>query len=158
MNRFMQEMWPWIEGSHAMRTGLLYILNDADLAFTPGGQNMILGALFRQMGEVEHSYIQSLKTFQQDWSYRHTEAGLDSRIAKLEAWFQALDTEMEAIVAAFSDDDLQKLVDRSGGNRVPVVFQLEVYLQALLIFFGKATIYLKAMNKPLPEAVQEYIG
>jgi hypothetical protein len=158
MNRFMQEMWPWIEGSHAMRTGLLHILNDADLAFTPGGQNMILGALFRQMGEVEHSYIQSLKTFQQDWSYRHTEAGLDSSIAKLEAWFQALDTEMEAIVAAFSDDDLQKLVDRSGGNRVPVVFQLEVYLQALLIFFGKATIYLKAMNKPLPEAVQEYIG
>ena len=158
MNRFMREKWSWIEGSHAMRAGLLNILNNADLAFNPGGQNMTLGALFRQMGEVEHSYIQSLRTFKQDWSYRHTEVGLDTTIARLEAWYQTLDQQMEAAVSAFSDEDLKKLVDRSGGNLVPVEFQLEVYLQALLIFFGKATIYLKAMNKPLPEAVQEYIG
>ena len=36
---------------------------------------MTLGALCREMGEIEHSYIQSLKTFQQDWSYRNMEAG-----------------------------------------------------------------------------------
>ncbi len=39
-----------------------------------------------------------------------------------------------------------------------VELQLDVYLQALLIFLGKATIYLKAMNKPLPQQIQEYIG
>lgn len=158
MNRFMQEKWSWIEATHVMRTELLDTLSDADLAFNPGGQNLTLGALCRQMGEVEHSYIQSLKTFKQDWSYRNPDAGLESSPAKLRAWYQTLDEQMKAVVSAFSDEDLQQLVDRSGGFSMPVEMQLEVYLQALLIFFGKATIYLKAMNKPLPEAVREYIG
>jgi len=52
------------------------------------------------------------------------------------------------------DEDLTKIVDRSGFT-MPVELQLDVYLQALLIFLGKATIYLKAMNKPLPQQIQE---
>jgi hypothetical protein len=52
---------------------------------------------------------------------------------------------------------LKKTIDR-GGYAMPVDLQLDVYLQALLIFFGKATIYLKAMNKKVPEQIQEYIG
>lgn len=158
MNRFMQEKWSWIEASHAMRTELLDTLSDADLAFNPGGQNLTLGVLCRQMGEIEHSYIQSLKTFKQDWSYRYPEAGLETSTAKLKAWYQTLDDQMKTAVSDFSDEDLKKLVDRSSGYSMPVEMQLDVYLQALLIFFGKATIYLKAMNKPLPETVQEYIG
>ena len=158
MNRFIQEKWSWIEASHAMRKELLDTLSDADLAFNPGGQNLTLGVLCRQMGEIEHSYIQSLKTFKQDWSYRNPEAGLETNTAKLKAWYQTLDDQMKTAVSAFSDEDLKKLVDRSGGYSMPVEMQLDVYLQALLIFFGKATIYLKAMNKPLPEMVQEYIG
>ena len=63
MNRYMQEKWPWIEGTHGMRSQLIDILSDADLSFSPGGQNMTLGALLREMGETEYSYIQSLKTF-----------------------------------------------------------------------------------------------
>jgi len=157
MNSYMQEKWPWIEGTHAMRTQFLDTLSDADLAFSPGGQNMTLGALCREMGETEHSYMQSLKTFKQDWSYRNTEAGLESSVARLQAWFQTLDEEMKATVSALSDEDLKKTVDR-GGYAMPVDMQLDVYLQALLIFFGKATIYLKAMNKALPQQVQEYIG
>jgi len=60
-------------------------------------------------------------------------------------------------MAAFSDEDVKKTVDR-GGEAVTVEFQLDVYLQAVLIFLGKATIYLKAMNKPLPQSFEEYIG
>ena len=157
MNRYMNEKWSWIEGSHGMRTQLLDMLNDADLTFSPGGQNMPLGALCREMGETEHSYVQSLKTFRQDWSYRNTEAGMDSSVARLQAWFQALDEEMKATVAAFADEDFQKMIDRNGFE-APVEMQLDVYLQALLIFFGKATIYFKAMNKALPQNFQEYIG
>jgi uncharacterized damage-inducible protein DinB len=157
MNRYMLEKWPWIDGTHVMRSQLLDILSDADLAFRPGGQNMTLGALCREMGEIEHSYVQSLKTFQQDWSYHNMEADLESSVARLKAWFQTLDDELKATVSAFSDEDLKKTVDRSG-YMMPVELQLDVYLQALLIFFGKATIYLKAMNKPLPQQIQEYIG
>lgn len=157
MNRYMTEKWSWIEGTHGMRSQLLDTLTDADLAFNPGGQNMTLGALFRQSGEVEYSYIQSLKTFQQDWSYHNEESGLESSVVRLKAWFEELDAEMKATVAAFSDEDLTKTIDR-GGFAMPVDLQLDVYLQALLIFLGKATIYLKAMSKPLPQTIQEYIG
>ena len=157
MNRYMLEKWPWIEGTHGMRSQLLDSLSDADLAFSPGGQNMTLGALCREMGEVEYSYIQSLKTFRQDWSYHNTEAGLESSVAQLKAWFQTLDDELKATVEAFSDEDLQKTIDR-GGFATPVELQLDVYLQALLIFLGKATVYFKAMNKALPQYFQEYIG
>ena len=157
MNRYMLEKWPWIEGTHAMRSQLLDLLSDADLAFHPGGQNMTFGALCRQMGETEHAYIQSLKTFKQAWSYRHTEADVVSSVARLNAWFHTLDDELKAAMAAFSDEDVNKTVDR-GGEAVTVEFQLDVYLQAVLIFLGKATIYLKAMNKPLPQSFEEYIG
>ena len=157
MNRSMLEKWSWIEGTHGMRSQLLDSLSDADLAFSPGGQNMKLGDLCREMGEVEYSYIHSLKTFRQDWSYHNGEAGLESSVARLKAWFQILDDELKATVDAFSDEDLQKTIDR-GGFAMPVELQLDVYLQALLIFLGKATVYFKAMNKALPQNFQEYIG
>ena len=156
MNRYMQEKWPWIEGTHALRVQLLDILSDTDLAFSPGGQNMTLGALCREMGEIEHSYEQSLKTFQQDWSYHNTEADLESSVARLKAWFQTLDDEMQATITTFWDEDGNKTIDR--GGPVTVEFQLDVYLQAVLIFLGKATIYLRAMNKQLPPFFEEYIG
>ncbi|GAC1582499.1 MAG: hypothetical protein NVS4B1_20330 [Ktedonobacteraceae bacterium] len=156
MNKLMQEKWPWIEGSHSMRTQLLGLISDSDLTFSPGGQNIPLGVLCREMGDTEHAYIQSLKTFTQDWSYHNTEAGLESSVIQLKSWYQTLDEELQATVAAFSDGDATKTIDR-GGYPTPIGLQLDVYLQALLIFFGKMTIYLKAMNKALPKEVQEYI-
>lgn len=73
MNCFMQEQWSIFEDTHGMRTQLMVALSDADLAFSPGGQNMTLGALCREIGEIEHSYIESIKTLKQDWSYRNTD-------------------------------------------------------------------------------------
>ena|SRR5436305_3587285 len=93
MNRIMNEKWPWIEAAHGMRSQLFNILSDADLAFNPGGQNVTLGALCREMGETEHSYIQSLKTLKQEWSYRYPEAEVVNHVARLQVWFQKLDDE-----------------------------------------------------------------
>jgi len=152
----MNEKWPWIEAAHGMRSQLFNILSDADLAFSPGGQTMTLGALCRQMGETEHAYIQSLKTLKHEWSYRHPEADVASHVARLKAWFQTLDDEMQATITTFWDEDGNKTIDR--GGPVTVEFQLDVYLQAVLIFLGKATIYLRAMNKQLPPFFEEYIG
>ena len=156
MNRIMNEKWPWIEAAHGMRSQLFTILSDADLAFSPGGQTMTLGALCRQMGETEHAYIQSLKTLKQEWSYHHPEADVASHVARLKAWFQTLDDEMQATITTFWDEDGNKTIDR--GGPVTVEFQLDVYLQAVLIFLGKSTIYLRAMNKQLPPFFEEYIG
>jgi hypothetical protein len=156
MNRFMELKWSWIEGSHAMRTALLDTLSDGDLAFRLGGETLTLGALCREMGEIEYSYLQSLKTFKQDWKYHNTEPGLDGSVSRLKAWFETLDNDIKEVVAAFSDEDLKKEVDRSG-YPMPVEMQLDVYLQSILIFFGKATIYVKAMSKPLPQSFKDYI-
>jgi DinB superfamily len=158
VNKFMQDRWSWIEGTHGMRALLLDGLGDADLAFNPGGQNVTLGALLREIGEIEHAYVQSLKSFKQDFAYRNTAPGLDGSLAQLRAWYQTLDDEMKAIVSGFSDDDLHQTVERGGGFAPAVEVQLDIYLQALLIFFGKAVIYLRAMNKPLPKPVQDYIA
>jgi hypothetical protein len=39
-----------------------------------------------------------------------------------------------------------------------VLGTLDAYLHALLIFFDKATLYFKMMNKPLPQLMREFIG
>lgn len=152
----MQEQWSWIEGTHGMRMQLLDGLSDADLAFNPGGTNVTLGALCRESGEVEYSYLQSFKTFTQDWSYRNTEAGLETSVSQLKGWYQTLDDQMKELILALSEEDLKKTIER--GFSVPVETQLQIYLQALLIFFGKATVYVKAMNRPLPQQFQDWIG
>lgn len=157
MSPKLQESWSFIEGTHGMRSELLATLSDSDLTFNPGGQNMSLGALCREMGDIEYSYIQSLKTFTQDWSYSNTDAALETSLTAIKAWYQSLDDEMKNVVSTLSDEDVTKTIDR-GGFSVPANLQLDIYLQALLIFFGKATIYLKAMNKPLPDSIRDWIG
>ena len=158
MNSYMDNKWSWIEGSQGMRNSLVATLTDADLAFCPGGQTMTLGALCREIGDIEYAYLQSLKTSTQDFNYRNTDPGIETNVAKLLAWYQLMDEDLKATVAAFSEDDLKKMIDRSSGYQVPVDMQLDIYLQALLIFFGKATIYFKIMGKPLDKTFQEYIG
>lgn len=153
----MTEKWPWIEAAHGMRAHLLDLLDDTELAYTPGGQNMSLGALCREMGETECAYIQSLTTFTQDWSYRQTDSATERSVARLTAWFATLDDEMHAALAALSDEDAMKTIDR-GGYPATVDFQLDCYLQAVLIFLGKASIYLKALSIALPQPFQDYIG
>lgn len=157
MNRYFQEKWPWIEGGNSLRLVVLKTLQDADLSYSPGGQNVSFGALFRESGEVQHSYNDSLRTFKQDWSYRNVETGLESSTERLNAWFETLDAETKAAVEDLSDDDLRKTVDRNG-SPMPVEFQLDAYIQAQLIFLAKATVYLRAMGRPLPGPMEEYIG
>jgi hypothetical protein len=157
MNRYLGEKWLWIDGSIAMRDELLERLSDDDLRFTPGGANMPLGELFREMGEVQVSYLQGLKALEQDFSYRNREEGLAGSVSRLTAWFHELDAEFQSVVESFSDDDLARTVLRAGGYQMPVEMSLDVYVQALLIFFGKVVVYIKAMNRELPESVKDWI-
>ena len=50
------------------------------------------------------------------------------------AWLEAVDTALAAASAS-----------------------LAVYVQAVLIFAGKAVVYLRAMNKPIPASVEDWI-
>lgn len=158
MNRYMESKWSWIEGTHGMRTRLLALLSDDELGFSPGGQNMTLGELIRECGEIEYAYIQSLQTFTQSWDYRNEQPGLANSVDALQSWLDELDGEMKETVSAMTDVDLDKMIERAEGFSMPVELQLEVYLQALLIFFGKAMVYLRAMEKPIPDDFQTMFG
>jgi hypothetical protein len=160
MNSIMTGYYlPAFQEYQVLREQLIAALTDADLGYTPGGTNPPLGVLCREIGEVEQAYIDSFKTFVLDFSYRNTTPGLATSVAQLAAWYANLDADLKATIAGLSEEDISsRLVDRGGDFKLPLQIQLNVYQEALLIFYGKAVVYLKAMGKPLPERMQEWIG
>jgi uncharacterized damage-inducible protein DinB len=156
MNNIMKKYYPTFELYQALREQLLDILSDEELDFQPGGDNSTLGFLCREIGEIEYSYIQSFKTFKQDFSYRNREAGLEGSVAQLGAWYEALDKELKTTIDGLSDKDLDRSIDRGGFSLRPLA-QLDVYKEALLIFYGKVSVYLKTMGKTRPEQWVDWI-
>lgn len=158
MNSIMQDYYPLFTAYQAMRAQLMDLIGDADLAFQPSERNPTLGELCVEIGETQHSYIQSFKTFTQDFLYRSDEPGLAESVAQLSDWYQRLDRELAEVVGGLSEDDIQgRPIDRGGGFTVLPQMQLDIYKEALLIFYGKASVYLKAMGKTLPKQWQEWI-
>src|SRR5262245_29458154 len=104
---------PTFQLYQAIRPALMETLSDDDLAYTPGGANPTLGALCREIGEVERAYIDSFKTFALDFSYRNTTPGLDRSVTQLVAWFVDLDADLKATIEGLSEEDISsRLVDR----------------------------------------------
>jgi len=158
MNSIMREYFPTFQLYQVMRDQLMEILADDDLSFQPGGANRPLGELCREIGEVEYAYIQSFKTFTLDFSYRNTTPGLEGSVARLSEWFAELDRELKATIEGLSEDDIKsRKVDR-GHFALPPMIQLDVYKEALLIFYGKTIVYLRAMGKTLPTQWEEWLG
>jgi uncharacterized damage-inducible protein DinB len=159
MNSIMTEYYPVFELYQSLRDQLMALLEDDDLAFRPGEHNPTLGALCREMGEVQYAYIQSFKTFKLDFSYRNEEPGLQNSVQQLTAWYEQLDQELKRVVSGLSEADVtNRVIDRGGDFVLSPRIQLDVYKEALLIFYGKASVYLRMMAKPLPEQWQQWIG
>lgn len=147
----------------ALRDQLLELVTDADLGLRLGGTSATLGQLCREIGEIEHAYVDSFKSFRQDFEYRHPDPAIATSVAALSSWYGELDLGLLAALDALSDDDLanRRIVraDFAAGYFSPsVTEQLDVYREALLVFYGKASIYLRAMAKPFPRRWQEWIG
>ncbi|NJL53968.1 hypothetical protein HC928_01595 [bacterium] len=158
MNTLIDEEFPLHE-TQSLRYDLMAALTDADLAYKLPGDNPTLGELCREMGDLEHRYIQSFKTLQQDWSNRNTPPGLTTSVADLTAWYKALDDEFETVLRGYSDDDLRsKEIDRGNDIRVSAHTQFEIYREALMMFYAKAGVYLKALQKPVNDRWQSWIG
>ena len=156
MNSLVTRFSDVLHMTHALRSQMFDLLTDADLPYTLPN-NLTLGALCREMGEVQVAYINSFKTFKLDFSYRHSDKTVETNLAQLKAWFAQLDADLDATLAALSEADLQKPVDR-GGWTPPAEVNFHTYREALLIFYGKADLYLKALQKPLPQQWQAWIG
>jgi uncharacterized damage-inducible protein DinB len=158
MNSFIEQQGEVLKETFALRSQIMAILSDADLAYRPTERSRTLGDLCREIGEVETSYIHSFKTLKQDWShpYRAPDPAIATSVDRLRAWYQALDDELMGILVGFSEADLQKTIDR--GWPVGMVTQVHIYREALLIFAAKAVVYLEALGKPIPKHVQAWIG
>ena len=142
----------------ALRDKMLAELTDSDLAFTPGGGNPTLGELFREVGEVTQVYTDGFKTFTQDFDYRYPDADIAGSTARLAAWYKALDAEMETALAALSEDDIQNKTIVRPHWEASVTVMYHTYREAILIFAAKASVYFKAMGKPLTEQVLWWMG
>jgi hypothetical protein len=159
MNSIMQDYWPVFELYQAIRGQILAVLTDEDLAFSPGGANPALGELCREIGETEHAYIESFRDFTCDFSYRRPEPELASSVARLGAWYAELDEQLKAVIESLSEEQLQsQRVVRGPNFALPPRIQLNIYQEALLIFYGKASVYLKALSKPMPEQMKAWIA
>jgi hypothetical protein len=142
-----------------MRNQLMAMVEDQDLEFRLGENNPSLGILCREIGEVQHSYIESFSTFRMDLSYRSEQPNLDQSVERLAVWYAALDQELEDVVSKLSQDEIDnRKVDRGGDFLLSPQIQLDVYKEALLIFYGKSSVYLKALDKELPDQWREWIA
>ena len=130
-----------------LREQLLDMLSDEDLAYSPGGHNPTLGELCKEMGEVQHAYAQSFHTFAVDFSWRSDDKRYTSSVAALKEWYAQLDADLEAALCTVSDEDMQTKQMERGGYTVELHISLDILREALLIFYGKVSVYLKAMGR-----------
>ena len=158
MNSLIESEFP-LQEAQRLRYDLLQTLTDHDLAYKLPGDNPTLGELCREFGDVEHTYIQSFKTFKQDWSYGTTEPDLATSVERLRAWYIVLDQEFETVIRSFSEDDLRhKQIDRGNGFTPSLAVQFQIFHEALLMFYAKASVYLKALEKYVNDEWQAGIG
>ena len=146
-----------------LRNELVDMLRDDDLAFRPSPATFTLGELCREIGEIEHSYVDALKTFRQDFGQRNADPDVERSVAALSAWFADLDRGMLAAIEALTDDDIaNRRITRDDygvddfSPRPPQ--ELDIYREALLIFYGKVSIYLRMMGRDLPGHWSHWIG
>lgn len=143
--------------TQAIRAELMNVVSDADLGYKLPGDNPTLGALCREMGQVEQSYSDSFRTLKQSFDYPAVDGALETSVAKLKDWYAALDADLDAVLMTYADKDIQSLtVDQ--GWPMPFGAQFHTYREALLIFYGKASCYLRALGKPLPQQMSGWIG
>jgi len=142
-----------------LRDDLMQVLSDTTLAFTPGGSALTLGSLCREIGETQQSYLDSFTSRQQDFRYRHPDPDIGTNLDRLRAWYAELDDVLATILTGFGPDDLvNAIIDRGGGFEVTIPMQLEIYKEALLLFYGKASIYLKVLQLEVHGRWQHWIG
>ncbi len=89
----------------ALHNQLMEIVTDGDLAYRLGGTSATLGALCREIGEIEHAYVESFRTFRQDLDYRHPDPAIETSVAGLQAWYAELDRNLMAALETLSEAD-----------------------------------------------------
>ena len=158
MNSIVEEQFKLLDETLALREQLFDMLSDSDLGYFPGGGNPTLGLLLRSMGVMQASYTNSFKTFRLTASQQDTLPSVEASVNRLRGWFATLDADLRDTLEDLSEDDIQsRTIDRDGWQ-VPVTVQLHMFREGLLIFYGKASVYLKALGKTYTKQWKDWIA
>jgi hypothetical protein len=156
MNSLTEDELP---GAHYPREMLLGMMTDADLTYRLPGRNPTLGELCLEIGRLQQVYTESFRTLTLDWNYRGSTPEDATRIAGLQAWFETLDAAMQDVLSQMSQQDIQQTQVNRGNGFAPSIFvQFQIYREALYIYWGKASVYLRALEKDLTPEWQSWIG
>jgi hypothetical protein len=142
-----------------LREQMLATLTDDDLTYSVSLMNPPLGMLCRAIGETEECYIESFSTYQIDFSYQNPDPELELSVAALKSWYADLDARLADAVESIPEEDVEtRHVDHGGGFTPSILGNLDVYKEALLIFYGKVDVYLRALGKPRSDRWQAWIA
>ena len=156
MNNLFEEE---IRGHHSMRDHLLTLVSDEDLAYGLPGWNPTLGELLVELGDVQGVYTNSFETLTLDWAHRQLPPPAPITVASLQAWFEAQDDAMKSALDRFSEDELRvDKIDRGGGFIASPFVQHQIYREAVYIFYGKISVYLKALERDAGEEWAAWVG
>ena len=148
-----------IRGHHSMRDHVLTVVSDADLGYKLPGRNPTLGQLLVEMGDLQGVYTHSFATSTLDWTHRQIPPPEPVTTASLRAWFDAQDAAMKAALDGFSDEELHvDRIDRGHGFVASPFVQHQVYREAVYIFYGKLSVYLKALERDAGEEWAAWVG
>lgn len=148
-----------IRGHHSMRDHLLTVISDADLDYKMPGQNPTLGGLLVEMGDLQGVYTQSFETSTLDWTQRQLRPPTPITIGNLKAWFDAQDDAMKRALDRFTEAEIQiDRIDRGSGFIASPFVQHQVYREAVYIFYGKLSVYLKALERDAGDRWAAWVG
>ena len=148
-----------IRGHHSMRDHLLSLVSDADLAYKLPGWNPTLGELLVELGDVQGVYTHSFETFSLDWAHRQLPPPAPITVAGLQSWFEQQDVAMKGALDRFTDEELKvDRIDRGHGFIASPFVQHQIYREAVYIFYGKLSVYLKALERDAGEEWAAWVG
>jgi len=153
---FQEQVIPMWEMTSALRMHLLDVLSDADLAYRLP-QNASLGQLCLEIGRWQIAYEDSFKTFKLPPTPPPVDPRLANNVASLRDWYTRLDADMKQTLLALDADTIENRTIDSWMD-MSVSAQLHTYREAILIFCGKASIYVAALGKTPSEQWQNWIG
>jgi hypothetical protein len=165
MNTLVRDHLPktYFAEYQGLRNELMELLTDDDLAFRPAVGTFSLGELCREIGDIEHSYAEALRSFEQDFDWRHPDPKVERSVGALTAWYAELDRDLMAAIQGLTEDDIaHRRIQRHDfdveGFAPLAAQELDIYREALLIFYSKVSIYLRAMGRDLPQRWAHWIG
>ncbi|MFN8376430.1 MAG: hypothetical protein U0694_26610 [Anaerolineae bacterium] len=156
MNSILQDELP---GNLDLRDQLMDMLSDQELAYKLPGNNPTLGELCEEMGVIQQVYTHSFKTFKHDWAYCDSKPETPNSVASLKVWYKKLDTQLVEALSGLTEADIHaRQIDRGQGFTPSPYVQFQIYREAVLIFYAKASIYLKALEKPYSDEWKRWVG